>query len=41
VVAARCDALCLDMLTVKHQDVGFMVVHPDDGVEGAHGEFLV
>jgi aspartate aminotransferase-like enzyme len=36
VVAAGLDALGLDVFAVKHQNVGFVVVHPDHGVESAH-----
>jgi hypothetical protein len=38
VVAARLDALRLNMLPVKHQDVGLRLVHPDKGVKSAHGD---
>jgi hypothetical protein len=30
-------ALCLDVLAVKHDDMGFLVVYPDNGVVGGHG----
>jgi hypothetical protein len=36
VVAARLDPLGLDMLAVKHDHMGFGMIHPDDGVKSAH-----
>jgi hypothetical protein len=36
VVAARQDALGIYMLTIKHDHMGFLVVHPDYGVKSAH-----
>ena len=35
VMAARLDALGLHMFAVEHHDMGFAMVHPDDGVECA------
>jgi hypothetical protein len=37
VVAARVDALGLHVFAVKHHNVGFLVVYPDNGVKSAHG----
>lgn len=36
VVAAGFDALGLHMLTVKHDYVGFRMIHPDNGVKSIH-----
>jgi hypothetical protein len=36
VEAARFDALCLGMFAVKHQHMGFLVIHPNDGVKSGH-----
>ena len=36
VVAARLDALGFNVLTVKHDHMGFLVVYPDDGVKSTH-----
>ena len=40
VVAARMDALGFYVLTVKHEHMGFLVVHPDDGVTVRHVKTL-
>jgi hypothetical protein len=40
VVCARFDALCFNMLAVKHQHMGFLVVEPHNGVKSGHGVFL-
>jgi uncharacterized membrane protein len=36
VVAARMDALGFNVLTVKHHNMGFLVVHTDHGVKSTH-----
>jgi hypothetical protein len=36
VVAARFDALAFHVLAVKHQHVGFLVVHPNNSVKSGH-----
>jgi hypothetical protein len=36
VVAARMDALGFNVLTVKHDHMGFLVIHPDNGVKSTH-----
>jgi len=37
VVAAGLDALCLNMFTVEHEHMGFLVIDPDHGVKSTHG----
>ena len=39
VVAAGVDALGTHVLTVKHHDVGFLVIDPDNRVKSGHGGF--
>jgi hypothetical protein len=41
VMAARFNALALHVFTVKHQHVGFLVVHPNNGVKSAHVIFFL
>jgi hypothetical protein len=36
VVAARMDALGFNVLTVKHDHMGILVIHPDNGVKSTH-----
>ena len=36
VVAARMDALGFIVLTVKHDHMGILVIHPDNGVKSTH-----
>ena len=38
---ARLDALGLHVFPIEHHDVGFGMVHPDDGVEGGHSGVLL
>jgi len=37
VVAARFDALCFNVFTIKHHHMGFAVIDPDNGVKSGQG----